>query len=96
MSLTEYVNNLAVSIDPAAWSQFGRLERMILERSMSACGMTEYPALSGPADGERCSGQMICEKCGLDYYSHPMDWRVIGYGNVPFLNVLCNGWRVKL
>ncbi len=25
-----------------------------------------------------------------------MDYRVIGYGNVPFLNVLCDGRRVKL
>lgn len=38
----------------------------------------------------------LCERCGQPFAHHPMDWRVIGYGNVPFLNVLCGGERVKL
>ena len=63
---------------------------------MDACGMEKYPALVGPREGERTSGDMICEHCGLEYGAHPLDWRVIGYGNTPFLNVLCDGRRVKL
>ena len=83
-------------IEPTAVFNFGPMEKVCLIRSMRACNMTEYPPVSGDPDGERVSGQLICEKCGKDYYSHPMDWRVIGYGNVPFLNVLCDGRRVKL
>lgn len=58
--------------------------------------MSHYPPLSGDPSGERCSGDMLCDVCGQEYTVHPMDWRVIGYGDVPFLNVLCDGRRVKL
>lgn len=67
-----------------------------LRHSMAACGMTEYPPVSGDPDGMRCDGRMLCERCGQDYYSHPMDWRVPGYDDRPFLHVLCDGRRVKL
>ena len=83
-------------LPPEAAQEFGPIERVCLEQSMLLCGMEEYPALVGDPSGERCSGEMICEKCGQEYFVHPMDWRVIGYGNVPFLNVLCDGRRVKL
>ena len=95
-SLDDFVDNLGASLHLEARREFGPIERRLLAMSMEACGMTEYPTLTGPKDGERCSGEMVCEQCGRDYFSHPSDWRVIGYGNVPFLNVLCDGRRVKL
>jgi len=41
-------------------------------------------------DFPRASGECVCEDCGEIYYKHPVD------GRYPFLNVLCNGDRVKL
>lgn len=38
----------------------------------------------------RASGECICETCGETFYKHPADRRF------RFLNVLCNGERVKL
>jgi hypothetical protein len=95
-TIETFLDDLARSLDPAARTEFGQIERLLLERSMEACGMSEYPAIAGDPDGERASGLMECEICGRDYGSHPVDWRVIGYGDVPFLNVLCDGRRVKL
>jgi len=80
----------------AAKHQFGKYERLTLKHDMEACGMTRYPAVTGDPDGERASAFMVCETCGRDYGAHPMDWRVIGYGGMPFLNVLCDGRRIKL
>lgn len=96
MSIEGLIIAIEMEIGPAARQEFGPIEKTCLRRSMEKVGMTGYPVLAGPAEGERTSGEMICEVCGHDYYSHPMDWRVIGYGNVPFLNVLCDGRRVKL
>ena len=92
----EQIELLARSLDPAALREFGQMERMMLKRSMAAVGMDKYPPLSGPSEGERTSGDMLCEQCGREYFVHPLDWRLIEYGNVPFLNVLCDGRRVKL
>lgn len=92
----DFLGRLMASLDPQARREFGEIEQCMLVRSMDACGMTQYPPLAGPAEGERTSGDMICETCGLEYGGHPLDWRVIGYGNVPFLKVLCDGRRVKL
>ena len=91
-----FLPQLVASLDPAALREFGKIEQIILTRSMELCGMTEYPAVSGDPSGDRTYGEMICDRCSKDYFSHPMDWRVIGYGDVPFLNVLCDGQRVKL
>lgn len=96
MTTDEFITELRASLDPAAAREFGEIEQKILRMSLALCGMTEYPPVAGDEHGERCSGEMVCEKCGQDYYHHPADWRVIGYGNVPFLNVLCSGERVKL
>jgi len=38
----------------------------------------------------RASGECVCEDCGQIFYKHPVD------GRFPFLNVLCNGDKVKL
>ena len=90
------LSGIKASLPFAARDEFRAVEQMCLVRSMLACGLKEYPPVTGEPDGERCSGDMVCEKCGQIYYAHPPDWRVIGYGNVPFLNVLCDGRRVKL
>jgi hypothetical protein len=91
-----YLEDLAARFGAAAGGQFGEFERLILKRAMAACGMVEYPAVSGDPNGERTAADMVCGVCGRQYAAHPMDWRVIGYGDVPFLNVLCDGQRVKL
>lgn len=38
----------------------------------------------------RCSGEMVCEQCGKQYYDHPQ--------HIPYhwLNIICNGDAVKL
>lgn len=92
----EFLTAVEVSLDPAARAEFREPEKWCLRRSMEITGMTEYPPVTGDPHGERTSGEMICDRCGQDYYHHPMDWRVIGHGNVPFLNVLCDGRRAKL
>lgn len=94
--LLEFVTNLERALDRETRERFTPMHRTCLIRSMKQCGMTEYPRLSGDPHGERCSGQVICEECGQLYYAHPMDWRVVGYNDEPFLNVLCDGRRVKL
>lgn len=94
--LQTFLDHLAEGLETKARAQFSEVERLLLARAMDACGMKEYPAVTGDPAGERTSADMICEVCGRDYGSHPMDWRVIGYGDGPFLNVLCDGHRVKL
>ena len=92
----KFLDKLIASLDPQVRQEFREIEQCMLVRSMDACGMEGYPPVVGPKEGERASGDMVCEQCGLEYAAHPLDWRVIGYGNVPFLNVLCDGRRVKL
>ena len=41
-------------------------------------------------DCNRAGGDCVCEVCGQIFYKHPVD------GRFPFLNVLCDGNRVKL
>lgn len=91
-----YVDHLAETLDPKARREFGLVERRILIASLEKVGMLIYPTVSGSPEGERASGDMLCYFCGQEYFAHPMDWRVIGFGDVPFLNVLCDGRRVKL
>lgn len=44
----------------------------------------------------RAGGDVLCS-CGKKYYDHPMDELVLSaIDKRPFLNVLCNGDRVKL
>lgn len=95
-SIDEFIEGVANGLDPAAHAEFGELERITLRRQMEAVGMRVYPLVSGDPTGERCDGHMICDRCGQSYYDHPPDWRVIGYDDVPFLQVLCDGRRVKL
>ncbi len=43
----------------------------------------------------RASGDVACRVCRKPYRSHPLDPMVMGYDG-PFLNLLCDGDRVKL
>lgn len=86
--------DLARRLDVKALNAFGIIERICLMRSMERCGLTKLP--DPTSDCDRCSGDAICEVCNQPFSHHPMDWRVIGYGEVPFLNILCDGRRVKL
>jgi hypothetical protein len=93
----EAIDEIATRLGFATFSEFGSIEKALLKMSFNKCGMIDYPpVIIGDPFGERVCGDQICDRCGNDYYSHPMDWRLIGYGNVPFLNVLCDGRRVKL
>lgn len=93
--LESFIASLSASLDAKAQAEFGKIEQLSLKRAMEACNMEKYPPVAGDPDGMLTSGDMLC-KCGLPYAAHPMDWRVIGYGDVPYLNVLCDGMRVKL
>jgi hypothetical protein len=57
-------------------------------------GLTELLALVKPepldADCHRAHGDCICELCGESYRDHAVDPRA------RCVNVLCDGWRVKL
>ena len=90
-----FIESLIATMDRQARTEFGEIEQEMLLRSMRACGMESYPPLVGSPAGEHACGDCLCD-CGREYFAHPMDWRMIGYGNVPFLNVLCDGRRVKL
>lgn len=89
------VEAVEASLDEAACAQFGWIEKYCLAKCWEQCGLKAYPDHNGN-DMDRCSGDMLCSICGKEYRLHPMDWRVIGYGDVPFLNVICDGTRVKL
>lgn len=47
------------------------------------------------------SGNCICEICGKTYLKHPFDYSILGMEDhagikQPFLNILCDGTKVKL
>lgn len=95
-SVGEFIKNLQSQLSPAALVEFGEVEQIILRRHLERVGMDRYPAVVGDPSGERACGDMVCDVCGQEFFAHPPDWRLLGYGNVPFLNVLCDGRRVKL
>lgn len=90
------VQQLISEMDDATRQNFTALEQWFLFRSMKICEMDRLPDVTGDPSGEYCGGAVTCNVCGEECYSHPMDWRLIGYGNVPFLRILCDGRRVKL
>lgn len=92
--IAEFVDDLAKRLAPETLQEFREAERYILARGLKLCGLTAYPEAVGRPDN--ADGGMICAICGQDYASHPDDWRLIGYGNVPVYNILCDGRRVKL
>ena len=96
MNREAFIDDLSRSLDTLARDEFGHVERFVLRAAMEACGMEQYPAVAGDPGGERAGHNCICDQCHVPYYRHPLDWRVIGYGNRPFLHVLCDGHRVKL
>ena len=72
------------------------LDAAILANAMKLCGMTVLPPPLSEDGSDRAAGDCLCDRCGHEFREHPEDWRVIGYGDRPFLNILCNGRRVKL
>ena len=44
----------------------------------------------------RAAGGCICNICGKEYRKHPLDHYEESYDGYFYLNVLCNGDRVKL
>lgn len=44
----------------------------------------------------RAGGDCECDVCGRKYYDHPMEVRILGYDDQPFLHRICDGWLVKL
>jgi len=92
----EFLESVFHSLDESAKEEFGPMERHSLTRAMERVGMKRYPKVTGNPSGERASGECVCAVCGKLFYDHPLDWRVIEYGNRPALQVLCDGQRVKL
>lgn len=58
--------------------------------------LTPLPKPWGDSEAIRASGDAICDICGWEYRLHPEDTENRSYDNQPFLNVLCDGARVKL
>lgn len=90
--LIEFRTKHGIPVD----ANFSHVDKTCLEMSLKRCGLASYPAVSGDPSGDRCSGEMVCTTCGMNYYQHPEDWRLLGYGDRPFLNIICDGQRVKL
>jgi len=63
-----------------------------LEGWVTSIHPTEFRSESFP----RMSGDVPCEVCGHDLYSHPMCGMILSTDNQPFLTVRCDGKRVKL
>lgn len=91
-----FLDGLLPSMPADATQQFGPLEKWALRRALQRVAMDGYPAVRGNPMGERAAGAAECERCGHKYADHPMDWRCIGYDGRAYLNVLCDGRRVKL
>lgn len=92
--ISSAIATLESTFSDSVRQNFGEFERVALYRAMARCRMHSIPDAIGDID--RASGCCVCEICEMPYYDHPMDWRVVGYGDVPFLNILCSGFRVKL
>lgn len=92
MSITQWVDKFIDSLPPEA--EFGINDRRVLIFRMGFCQMAELPEPVGEATV--ASGEVLCEECGQEYFYHPYDWRLLEYGGRPYLNILCNGQRVKL
>lgn len=44
----------------------------------------------------RSNGDCICSVCKKKYSEHPLDKDILDFQGDPYLNILCNGDRVKL
>lgn len=94
--LDAVVAGLLRNMNAAEREQFRQPDQHVFKAAMRFCGMTALPVSPAPEDFQRADMNSECSVCGKQYGVHPFDWRVIGYGDVPFLNVLCDGRRVKL
>jgi len=77
--------------------QFARITWPVGFEVVPPVFMRQYGPLNKSTGGDyRADGRCICELCGEEYRRHPMDHFELSYSGEPFLNVLCNGDRVKL
>ncbi len=93
-NIEEAVKQLIPQLELEALAEFREPEKFMFKKAMETCGMLHLPVPVG--DGIRCSGECICDGCGQEFFKHPFEWRKVGFGNVPFLNILCDGTLVKL
>jgi hypothetical protein len=80
--------------DPVAVTNFYPFGKLAIKTALFRCGLRELPQFNG--EYLHAAGDVQCETCGQLYRSHPLDWRLIGYGGQPFVHILCDGTRVKL
>jgi len=92
----DYVAHLLGLMMPATREQFRELELRALCRALQVCNLVKLPDVTGDPLGERAGGDARCPICSQTSLSHPLDWRQIGYGDVPYNHILCDGRRVKL
>jgi hypothetical protein len=94
LRIEETIVELAAGMEVDVLLNFGEVQRYMLKKQMQKCEMTSLPEPIG--DGLRASGECVCETCGQLFFDHPDEWRRVGFGEVPFLNILCDGTLVKL
>jgi hypothetical protein len=76
-------------------------EKLELAKAMIApirCGGLDYceNSLGERISYLRVSGKCICFECGKTFLQHPLDMSILDNTGEPWLNILCNGRRVKL
>lgn len=96
VQLEKFMRSLIKSMDQRVWENFTPIESALLRVEMTRCGMSSYPEMGKQRIFNCADSNCECSQCGLLYSEHPLDWTQIGHGDVPFLNVLCDGERVKL
>lgn len=72
------------------------IDIVLLKIAMKKCGMNALPEAINEVEVARCSGDMICYICGNSYASHPIDPRILDKNGEGFLQIICDGRRVKL
>ncbi len=91
------VAKVVASLPPAALEAFGKFDQWALMKALDRCDLEDYPDPRGDlVNGVRASGAVVCPLCHKEYREHPLDWRMLGYNQRPYLNIVCSGHRVKL
>lgn len=91
-----FIDDVMSRLDPDGFASFDGHAQRCLADAMHRCGMTQYPPVPERDVFVRGNGDSSCPICSHKYRAHPLDWRMLGYGDVPFLRVLCDGRRIKL
>lgn len=90
----DYLSEFILFLLPAARAGFRPSDRRDLERRMRVCGMDRLP--DPKPEAIRVAAYAACPICGQMASAHPLDWRVVGYDGEPFLQIYCDGQRIKL